>query len=72
MLLFIKDDFYIEKNIFTVNEINEEDKIIELGTKQLVKLFNSGKLVVKLEWDVKPPDLYLICRFQVTNNFFSI
>jgi hypothetical protein len=70
MLLFIKDDFYIEKNIFTVNEINEEDKIIELGTKQLVKLFNSGKLVVKLEWDVKPPDLDLICRFQVTNNFF--
>ena len=70
MLLFIKDDFYIEKNIFTLNEINEEDKIIELGTKQLVKLFNSGKLVVKLEWDVKPPDLDLICRFQVTNNFF--
>ena len=37
---------------------------------QLIAFFNSGKLVVKLEWNTKPPDLDLICRFQVSKNNF--
>ena len=69
MILFIKEDYYIEKHIFTIEEINEEDNI-EIGTKQLIKLFNSGKIVVKLEWGSKPLDLDLICRFKVQQNLY--
>ena len=69
MLLFIKEDYYIEKKIFIIDEIIE-DSNLEIGTMQLIQLFNSGKIVVKLDWDLKPPDLDLICRFQVTNNLF--
>ena len=68
MLLFTKDDFYIEKKIFTIDETFEDDTI-KMGTLQLIKLFYSGKIVVKLEWDMKPPDLDLICRFHVKDNY---
>ena len=40
------------------------------GGKQLIKLFNSGKIVVKLEWGFKPLDLDLICRFKVQENLY--
>jgi hypothetical protein len=69
MLLFLKEDYYTEKYIFTLEQM-EEDTTLEMGTMQLVKLFNSGKVIVKIEWGLKPTDLDLICRFQVTQNFF--
>ena len=69
MLLFIKSDYYIEKYIFTIDEIIE-GTTIRMGTMQMIKLFNSGQIMVKLEWDLKPPDLDLICRFQVTKNHY--
>ena len=69
MLLFIKSDYYIEKYIFTIDEI-KEGTTLQMGTMQLIKLFNSGQIMVKLEWDLKPPDLDLFCRFQVSKNYF--
>ena len=69
MLLFEKEDYYIEKYIFTIDDITQT-KTLNMGIMQLIQLFNSGKIVVKLEWDLKPPDLDLICRFQVTQNYY--
>ena len=68
MLLFQKEDYYFEKYIFTIEEITQGT--LDMGTMQLIQLFDSGKIVVKLEWGLKPPDLDLICRFQVTQNYY--
>ena len=68
MLLFIKSDYYIEKYIFTIDDIME-GTTFQMGTMHMIKLFNSGQIMVKLEWDLKPPDLDLICRFQITRNY---
>ena len=67
MIVFKKENYYLEKHIFTINDISSNAKL-ELGPMKLIDIFNSGKVVVKLEWDNKPPDLDLICRFQVTKN----
>ena len=69
LILFIKEGYFTEKHLFTIDEI-KEDYILNMGTMQLVEFFNSGKLVIKLEWDSKPPDLDLICRFQASKNLF--
>ena len=69
MLLFIKEDYYLEKKIFTIDEISQDETIF-FGTAQLIKLFNSGTIVVKLSWDLKPPDLDLFSRFQVSKNYY--
>ena len=67
MIIFIKEEYYLEKHIFTINDIISKDKL-EMGITQLISLFNSGKIVVKLEWKNKPPDLDLICRFQAAKD----
>ena len=67
MIIYIKEDYYLEKNIFTISNISSGGNF-DLGTMRLIELFNSGKIVVKLEWQNKPPDLDLVCRFQVTKN----
>ena len=36
----------------------------------MIQLFNSGKVFVKMDWENNPPDLDLICRFQVKGNNF--
>ena len=69
MIVFMKDEYYLEKHIFIVKDISSSGTL-DMGTMYLVSLFNSGKLVVKLEWDYKPPDLDLICRFQVKKNHY--
>ena len=65
MLVFIKGQYYLEKHSFTIKDIISNINY-EIGTMQLISLFNSGKIIVKLEWDNKPPDLDLFCRFQVS------
>ena len=62
-LIFAKEDFYIEKKSIIIN-----DKNININDVGLIQLFNEGKIVVKLEWNNNPPDLDLICRFNVTDN----
>ena len=69
MIVFMKDEYYLEKHIFIVKDISSSGTL-DMGTMYLVSLFNSGKVVVKLEWDYKPPDLDLICRFQVKKNHY--
>jgi hypothetical protein len=69
MIVFMKDEYYLEKHIFIVKDISSSESL-DMGTMYLVNLFNSGKIVVKLEWDFKPPDLDLICRFQVKKNHY--
>ena len=69
MIIFMKDEYYLEKHIFIIKDISSSGTL-DMGTMYLVNLFNSGKLVVKLEWDYKPPDLDLICRFQVKKNHY--
>ena len=68
MLLFIKDDYYIEKHVFSIDKIIEDTKI-EMGSMQLIKLFNSGKIVLKLTWGLKPLDLDFVCRFPAFDNY---
>ena len=36
----------------------------------MIQLFNSGKIVVKMEWENNPPDLDLYCRFKAKDNNF--
>ena len=61
-LVYVKEDYFIEtQNIIIVNS---NVKVNNIG---LIKLFNAGKIVVKLEWGNNPPDLDLICRFEITN-----
>ena len=69
MIVFIKNDYYLEKHIFTISDIEFRSKL-EIKTMQLIEFFNSGKIVTKLEWNNKPPDLDLICRFQVSENLY--
>ena len=61
-LIYMKDDFYIEKKNIIIND--RDNEVNDVG---LIKLFNEGKIVVKLEWDNNPPDLDLICRFELNN-----
>jgi hypothetical protein len=67
MIIFKKENYYLEKHIFIVNDISSNPRL-DLGSIKLIDIFNSGKIIVKLEWDNKPPDLDLICRFQVTKD----
>ena len=69
MIVFMKDEYFLEKHIFIVDDISSSGTL-DMGTMYLVSLFNAGKVVVKLEWDYKPPDLDLICRFQVKKNHY--
>ena len=69
MIVFIKNDYYLEKYIFIINNIDKISKL-EIGTMQLISLFNSGKIIIKLEWGNRPPDLDLICRFQVKEKLY--
>ena len=69
MIVFIKGQYYIENHIFTIKNITSSEQF-DIGTIQLISLFNSGKIIVKLEWDNKPPDLDLICRFQVSKEHY--
>ena len=69
IIIFVKEEYYLEKHVFTINDISSNNNL-EMGIIQFISLFNSGKIVVKLEWDNKPPDLDLICRFQVTNEHY--
>ena len=62
-LVYYKEDFYMESKNIIINDSN-----VRVNNVQLIKLFNSGKIVVKLEWDNNPPDLDIICRFQVSSN----
>ena len=68
LIVFQKDDYYIEKHLFTIDELIEDEKI-QLGSMQLIKFFNSGKIVLKLSWGLKPLDLDFICRFPAYNNY---
>ena len=58
-LIFMKDDYFIEKYEFI---IDTSDIIIK--NMGMIQLFNSGKMVVKMDWENNPPDLDLICRFE--------
>ena len=69
MIVFIKGQYYLENHIFTIKNISSNEQF-DIGTVQLISLFNSGKIIVKLEWDNKPPDLDLICRFQVSKDHY--
>ena len=68
MLLFLKDDYYIEKHLLYIDNLIE-DASIKIGSMQLIKLFNSGKIVLKLTWGLKPLDLDFVCRFPTTENY---
>ena len=68
LLLFIKDDYFIEKHLFNVDKIIE-DASINIGSMQLIKFFNSGKVVLKLTWGLKPLDLDFVCRFPTYENY---
>ena len=65
-LLYEKDGYFIETQSIIIN--NSNIKVNNIG---LIKLFNAGKIVIKLEWENNPPDLDLICRFNVTNYIYK-
>ena len=69
MIVFIKDEFFIERHTFTISEIKSSSHL-DLGTLPLISLFNSGKIAVRLDWGTKPPDLDLVCRFEVKKNLY--
>ena len=69
MIVFIKDEYFLEKYTFTISNIKTSTHL-ELGTLPLISLFNSGKIAVRLYWDTKPPDLDLVCRFEVKKNLY--
>ena len=69
MIIFTKGQYYFEKHIFTIENITSSDTL-EIGTMQLIGLFNSGKIIIRLEWDNKPPDLDLFCRFQASKEHY--
>ena len=62
-LVYMKQDFYMEAQNVIINDTN-----IEVKSIGLIQLFNSGKIIVKLEWGKNPPDLDLYCRFEINNN----
>ncbi len=61
-LIFMNDDYFFERENFIINNHD-----IDIKKKGMMDVFNSGKIFVKLEWDDNPPDLDLICRFEVNN-----
>ena len=65
-LIFEKADYFSEKYNFIVTN-NTNVKIKDIG---MIQLFNSGKIVVKMEWENNPPDLDLYCRFKAKDNNF--
>ena len=71
MIIFTKGQYYFEKHIFTIENITSSDTL-EIGTMQLIGLFNSGKIIIRLEWDNKQPDLDLFCRFQASKEHYLL
>lgn len=69
MIVFIKDEYFLEKYTFTINDIKSSTNL-GLGTLPLIGLFNSGKIAVRLDWKTKPPDLDLVCRFEVKKDIY--
>jgi hypothetical protein len=69
MIVFIKDEYFLEKHTFTISNI-KKSTYLNLGTLPLISLFNSGKIAVRLDWDIKPPDLDLVCRFEVKKDLY--
>ena len=69
MIVFIKDEYFLEKHTFTISNI-KKSTYLNLGTLPLISLFNSGKIAVRLYWNTKPPDLDLVCRFEVKKNLY--
>ena len=66
-LIYVKENYFIEsQNIIIIDE-----EKIKVNNKGLIHLFNTGKIVVKLEWKNNPPDLDLICRFNVSNFIYN-
>ena len=61
-LIYVKDNYFIEIQNIIID--NSDIRVSNIG---LIKLFNAGKIVVKLEWENNPPDLDLICRFEISN-----
>ena len=62
-LIFLKDDYFMEKYDLVIENSNVEVKNIVM-----IQLFNSGKVYVKMDWENNPPDLDLICRFKAKGN----
>ena len=65
-LIYVKENYFIESQNIIIDKEN-----IKVSNKGLIHLFNTGKIVVKLEWDNNPPDLDLICRFNVSNYIYD-
>ena len=63
-LIYEKNNYFIETQNIIINETSEN--YININKMELIKLFNTGKIIVKLEWESKPNDLDLICRFKVS------
>ena len=64
-LIFVKEDYFMEKYNLIIDYSN-----IEIKKIGMIQLFNSGKIIVKTDWENNPPDLDLICRFKVKDNNF--
>ena len=64
-LIFVKEDYFMEKYKLILDNSN-----IEIKKIGMIQLFNSGKVIVKMDWENNPPDLDLICRFKVKDNIF--
>ena len=58
-LVFLKNDYFVEKYEFIIDDDDKEIKRIGM-----IPLVNSGKIIVKMDWEDNPPDLDLICRFE--------
>jgi hypothetical protein len=69
MIVFINDEYFLEKHTFTISNIKSSPHL-NLGTLPLISLFNSGKIAVRLDWSTKPPDLDLVCRFEVKKDLY--
>ena len=63
-LIYEKSNYFIETQKIFINETSENN--IKINKMELIKIFNAGKIMVKLEWESKPNDLDLICRFKVS------
>ena len=63
-LIYEKTNYFIETQKIFINETSENN--IKINKMELIKIFNAGKIMVKLEWESKPNDLDLICRFKVS------
>ena len=63
-LIYEKNNYFIETQTIIINETSGNN--ININKMELIKLFNDGRIIVKLEWESKPNDLDLICRFKVS------